>query len=158
MDTANPYAAPEAALQETERVGAHYGDATKGQRLANLFVDYVGGSIFGFVIAFVMALAGFDALFMGPISSRVFGIGAMFGYYLLFETLTGRTLGKLITRTKVIADTGGKPNFMKVLGRTASRLVPFEAFSFLGDNGWHDSWSGTRVVRLTPGKWQTERF
>ncbi|CAN0592803.1 unnamed protein product, partial [Laminaria digitata] len=38
----------------------------------------------------------------------------------------------------------------RLLGRTAARFVPFEAFSFLGGDatGWHDRWSNTRVVRL----------
>jgi hypothetical protein len=38
--------------------------------------------------------------------------------------------------------------FSQILGRTFSRFVPFEPFSFLGSgHGWHDRWSDTRVVR-----------
>jgi hypothetical protein len=32
--------------------------------------------------------------------------------------------------------------------RNISRLVPFDILSFLGENGWHDSWSDTRVVNI----------
>ena len=39
------------------------------------------------------------------------------------------------------------PTQKDFLIRNISRLVPFEAFSFLiGNDGWHDSWSDTRVV------------
>lgn len=33
-----------------------------------------------------------------------------------------------------------------------ARMVPFEAFSFLGERGWHDSWSGTQVVEVRKPK------
>jgi uncharacterized RDD family membrane protein YckC len=71
------------------------------------------------------------------------------------EWLTGRSLGKLATGTRVIAAEGGPPSFARVLGRTLARFIPFEAFSFLTDRdgrpvGWHDSLSRTRVVRVRP--------
>lgn len=72
-------------------------------------------------------------------------------YYVPFETGFGRTPAKLITGTKVVSEDGGPPGLGRVLGRTLVRMVPFEVFSFLGGDGrpvgWHDSWSGTRVVR-----------
>ena len=47
----------------------------------------------------------------------------------------------------------GRPTYGQILGRTFSRFVPFEAFSFLPSPvGWHDRWSGTRVVRVNRGK------
>ncbi|WP_435523038.1 hypothetical protein [Chryseobacterium indoltheticum] len=35
------------------------------------------------------------------------------------------------------------------------RLVPFDALSFFGENGWHDSWSDTRVINIK--NYQAER-
>ncbi len=71
-------------------------------------------------------------------------------YYILCEKFFGKTIGKFITRTKVIAVDGTKPGFGKVLGRTLLRLVPFEIFSFMGKKptGWHDRGSDTLVVNL----------
>ena len=45
---------------------------------------------------------------------------------------------------------GGRP---EVFRRTLTRFVPFDTFSFLGPKcrGWHDRWSGTRVVRDLAG-------
>lgn len=61
----------------------------------------------------------------------------------------GRTIGKYITGTRVIRTDGQNPTFEEYLIRNISRLVPFDAFSFLGGgNGWHDSWSDTRVINI----------
>ncbi|HEY6914196.1 MAG TPA: RDD family protein, partial [Paludibacter sp.] len=62
----------------------------------------------------------------------------------------GRSLGKIITKTKVITVDGDKPDFKTFLIRALCRFIPLESFSFLGstDSGWHDSISRTRVVRI----------
>ncbi len=68
-------------------------------------------------------------------------------YYLLFEGVFGRTLGKLITKTIVVDSTSfRKASFGKILGRTFSRLIPLDVLSFLFSiipgwhpRGWHDS-------------------
>jgi uncharacterized RDD family membrane protein YckC len=82
-------------------------------------------------------------------AGNVVGICAMIGYYIIFEGAFGWTVGKLITGTRVIRFDGRKPRFPQIVGRTAARFIPFEPFSLLGGgNGWHDSMSGTRVVRV----------
>ncbi len=158
-DTADsPYTAPNAQLQDNaaERAAEHYGDASQGQRFLNLLVDYCGAALFAFVVAVVMGITGTGEHITGPVGAQAFGIGVMLGYYLIFEWLTGRTLGKLVTGTRVIDQFGNRPSFLKVLGRSVTRFVPFEPFSFFGgENGcWHDAWSGTRVVRTRPTAWQ----
>jgi hypothetical protein len=64
------------------------------------------------------------------------------------EALFGRTLGKLVTRTRVVSESGAPATFWQLLMRTLYRLMPFEGFSFLATRrpGWHDRWSKTRVV------------
>ena len=78
-----------------------------------------------------------------------FSIATSFLYYWLFEGLFGRTIGKLLTGTKVVAVDGGCANALAILERTLIRLIPFEVFSFLGtsNSGWHDRWSKTAVVK-----------
>lgn len=73
-------------------------------------------------------------------------------FYVLFlfgmEKLTnGRSLGKLITGTVVVKTDGTALTTADLLRRNFSRIVPFDGLSFLGSNGWHDSWSDTRVVK-----------
>jgi uncharacterized RDD family membrane protein YckC len=60
-------------------------------------------------------------------------------------------LGKYITNTKILTEEGQKPEVDKILYRTLSRMIPFEAFSFFGEagRGWHDSISKTVVVDLS---------
>jgi uncharacterized RDD family membrane protein YckC len=70
-------------------------------------------------------------------------------YYLFYEAVFGFTPAKLLTSTRTIDYDGNKPSFKKVFVRTVSRLVPFEAFSFFADDGWHDKWSETLVVEET---------
>lgn len=80
----------------------------------------------------------------------MFGAVTMILYYFLFEYFSkGRTIGKLITGTCVVDINGLTPSRWEFFTRTLSRIVPFEAFSFLSsvDRGWHDRWSDTAVVQ-----------
>jgi uncharacterized RDD family membrane protein YckC len=131
--------------------------ASKGKRFANFIIDYIGQLIIGGAIGIAMAIiseitgdyeyvAWIDT--MGTLGEYALGIVILIVYYMLFETITGRTLGKYITNTKVLTEDGQKPEADKILYRTLSRMIPFEAFSFLGDEGrgWHDSIAKTVVV------------
>jgi uncharacterized RDD family membrane protein YckC len=60
----------------------------------------------------------------------------------------GRSLGKYITGTKVVMTDGNEPTLSDYFMRNIIRLVPFDALSFFGENGWHDSWSDTRVINI----------
>ncbi|MBW4888699.1 RDD family protein [Mucilaginibacter sp. HMF5004] len=68
-------------------------------------------------------------------------------YYLFYESVLGITPAKLLTSTRIVDENGSKPGFSNILARTLSRLVPFDAFSFFADDGWHDKWSRTFVVK-----------
>ena len=48
----------------------------------------------------------------------------------------------------VVLEDGTKPTTSDIVIRSLCRFIPFEAFSFLGDEGrgWHDSLSDTYVV------------
>lgn len=131
--------------------------ASKGKRFANFIIDYIGQLIIGGAIGIAMAIiseitgdyeyvAWIDT--MGTLGEYALGIVILIVYYMFFETITGRTLGKYITNTKVLTEDGQKPEADKILYRTLSRMIPFEAFSFLGDEGrgWHDSIAKTVVV------------
>ncbi len=78
----------------------------------------------------------------------IFGIGLWIGYFVLFEAVWQKTLGKMITGTRVVTIAGEPPSARQIVGRSIVRLVPFEALSFLAKHpvGWHDALSGTRVV------------
>ncbi len=69
-------------------------------------------------------------------------------YYLIFEGIFKTTLGKLITRTKIVRLDGDSISFYNGLARTLCRLIPLEPFSYLfkKEFGWHDNITDTRVV------------
>lgn len=126
--------------------------ASTGLRFADLIIDTIifyviammAGGIIGAVSAFLPiehdATAFQFVYLLGSLSIQLL-------YYTLMEGLTGRTIGKLITGTKVVKDTGEPITIKDALLRTLSRFVPFEAFSGFGVP-WHDSWTHTTVVKI----------
>ena len=77
----------------------------------------------------------------------------LFFYYLLFESLSGATLGKIITRTRVVNGIGEKPHFVTILARSLCRYIPLDAFTFATKGGgWHDNFTGTYVISFDSDK------
>ena len=52
-------------------------------------------------------------------------------YYSIFEYFFGKTVGKFITKTKVISNDGSKVSLLQCIGRVFSRFLPFEYLSFI---------------------------
>ena len=129
--------------------------ASVGQRLGGNLIDIV----FRYFIAIVIGVIGgiVDAATSSH-STIWFSCLAMVFYALyplVCESIWQRTLGKVVTGTKVVDVFGNKPSFMRILGRSFARLIPFDWVSFIISGhpiGWHDQLSGTMVVpkNLTP--------
>lgn len=116
----------------------------------NLIIDYA--AFFGFSLLFgvVLGLTRSRGLIDWIVANeRLAGILLLLAYYIITEGLFARSIGKLITGCKVVNEKGGRPSFGQILGRTFARLIPFEAFSFLGTTGrgLHDSVAKTFVVK-----------
>jgi uncharacterized RDD family membrane protein YckC len=122
--------------------------ASSGKRFANYIIDLIAWYLIAMVIMGVVIYSSQDqSLLEDKVFSYIITFIAMLGYYIFFEGLTSQTIGKMITKTKVTNELGGKPTFSQIVGRSFARIIPFEAFSFLGNgSGWHDSFSGTKVV------------
>lgn len=134
--------------------------ASKGLRFANYIVDRIGSTAFAFVFFYMFALIasalGFDSIVyalqnINGVLDWVLTTLLVLIYYFVLEHLFSKSIGKFITRTTVVNEKGEKPDPFDVFIRSISRIVPFEAFSFLGEDsyGWHDSWSETFVVKDT---------
>src|SRR5438093_12878936 len=65
---------------------------------------------------------------------------------MLLEALFGRTLGKLLTGTRVIDVDRRKPGWGRAFLRMLVRCIPFEPLSLRNGVMWHDLLSGTRVA------------
>jgi uncharacterized RDD family membrane protein YckC len=72
----------------------------------------------------------------------------LYGIYMsLIEGIfKGKSLGKLITRTKAVNLDGSAISWNSAFLRGFSRIVPFEPFSALSGIPWHDKWSDTIVI------------
>lgn len=130
--------------------------ADKGVRFVNFIIDRIAllgcGFVFGIFLVLIGAESYLDALERGGVvADWIFGVIIGTVYYAGIEYLTeGRSLGKLVTKTKVVSVHRSPLTFPQILKRTLSRFVPFEPFSFFGNDpvGWHDDWSDTRVVKI----------
>ncbi len=126
---------------------------SKGIRLANYFIDMIVFYLFMLTLGVFIAIIGAESVLdvldspLGNLLSMILYALVMFG---IEASLGGRSIGKIITGTKVVTEYGEKPTVNEFLTRNFSRLVPFEGFSFFGTLGWHDKWSNTRVVKAKP--------
>lgn len=70
-------------------------------------------------------------------------------YYLIFEYFGRRTIGKMITKSKVISEDGEQNRFfIRILGRTLMRFIPLDILSYLfTTKGFHDRISKTITVK-----------
>ena len=147
----NPFPPP--AQLEDPKLG-RYELASSARRLTNYLIDWWCLVVLASLLAAIAASAldrDIDTLFddSNLYLLNVVAVAASVLYYVSCESLAGRTLGKLITGTRLVTVSGGRPTFGQILLRTVIRLIPLEAISFLGKSpvGLHDRWSGTRVVR-----------
>ena len=132
--------------------------ASAGKRFANLILDTIFKNILLYALFFALGallaltdssstLSDTEAGIWGILGLFIIFL-AYFGYYIVFEFVFGKTLGKMITNTRVVDLKGNKPSLGACIGRTFARIIPFNAFSFLGSDasGWHDKLTRTRVI------------
>ena len=113
-------------------------EITKGTRVINCLIDItIIGILYIFLSSFLLFYLDLYLLYYI----------LYFIYYFLFEFFNeGQTLGKKITKTKVVTLNNKKPSFIRIFWRTFLRLNPFDTLSFLcGQNG-HDTVSRTKLI------------
>ncbi|UTX46605.1 RDD family protein [Chryseobacterium sp. MA9] len=134
-----------------------YNKASSWIRLANNFLDliilYIINYLLSLVSNFLYEVTSIEFFYFysnGNILWQFFigNFNYCLYYFLMENYLDGRTVAKYITGTKVISTDGTKPTTQQIIYRSLSRIVPFDGLSFLGVNGWHDSWSYTRVINV----------
>lgn len=83
-------------------------------------------------------------------NNRLIAFILYFFYYFIFELTLSSTLGKLITKTKVVDRISlSRPSALKILIRTFCRFIPLEGFSiFFNEKKYvlHDLISRTTVI------------
>lgn len=148
-------------LNEDEIYRSALMPTSKGKRFVNYIIDWI--SFYIFIFGTVIIIGGIMAIFdaesslsffqkfdnIPPILDKIVTL-FLYGFYMsMVEILfQGKSFGKFITKTRAVSWDGSKPTINQFVTRGFSRAVPFDGFSFLGDNsnGWHDKWSDTMVV------------
>ena len=161
-DTCGSFAEDSEVLEqlELEKIENEINDkmASQGKRFLNYLLDLVFIVIFilvfYFILGIILALVAPSTLSdmeEGNILLQylVSFIVSMI-YYTSFEAVTGKSIAKYITKTKVVTEIGEKPNFKIIVIRSLCRFIPLEAFSFLFNDGsgWHDTISSTKVINI----------
>jgi uncharacterized RDD family membrane protein YckC len=138
----------EAALlsqQSAERSLAN-AEASRGQRFANYVIDQVVFLVLAFLFGIALAVFGLTEHF-NDLTLNIVALAILYAYYVIMESAFGQTVGKLITGTIVVDLEGNRPSTTTILIRSLCRLIPFEAFSYLGSGpGWHDMLAKTKVI------------
>jgi uncharacterized RDD family membrane protein YckC len=130
--------------------------AETGKRLANYIIDII---IYYVVLLGLVMLLAFispetlDAL-MGDspytdLIDRLLTL-ILYGLFsgLMEAALKGKSIGKYITKTKVVNEDGSPITWNTAFKRGFSKAVPFCAFSALGSPcmPWQDTWTNTLVI------------
>lgn len=162
----NPYASPTAEsvnIQVNQFDSTSLPIASQGKRFLNLIIDSIVTQILSGIAGFIVGIiyGATQIATNGSVTAQdesmlrligsVLGLVVWLAYYVFMETIFQRTIGKLITGTMVVRETGERPSLGQILGRSFARFIPFEPFSFLGSKfpaGWHDSLSRTRVINI----------
>jgi uncharacterized RDD family membrane protein YckC len=117
-------------------------------RLLNFIIDS-----FAFLIVFLILAYIFGLFFNtdNPLIIKTAGfillIVAFLGYYIFMEYNYQKTIGKIITKTKVVRIDGEKARLGDIITRTFCRLIPFDRLSYIfTTNGLHDRLSFTTVI------------
>ncbi|MBO6828560.1 RDD family protein [Flagellimonas sp.] len=83
-------------------------------------------------------------------SLKYFIIPLYYVYYFVFESISGQTIGKMITKTVVVnVNHSNRVGLSNIFWRTIARLIPIDIFSYLFSNrGIHDILSKTQLKKL----------
>lgn len=136
----------------TARVAKEKVDANlvgAGIRFVNFLIDFIIWLIIAMIVIFIIGLIiqPTDENFISLLA-YILIFGTFIAYYAIMEIKFQKTVGKFITKTKVVKMDGTKPETSDIITRTFCRLIPFDRISFLFvRNGIHDFLSKTKVVK-----------
>ena len=133
----------------------HVVRADTGKRFVNYIIDFIVFYLLVFGVAIVIVLLSPDTL-DGIAEDDSFNMGGqllilvLYGLYMgiVEAVFKGKSLGKLITRTRAVNLDGSPITTSTAFTRGLCRAVPFCAFSALGTpcNPWQDKWTDTMVM------------
>jgi uncharacterized RDD family membrane protein YckC len=150
----------EGLLNKQELLKNNIPPTRRRKRFFNCLLDGIFFSLFFYALIMIFVMVyGVISFLTGNDYSQMLGeeagmmiyltyyIGYL-AYFVTFEHYFGKTLGKMVTNTKVVMLDGAKPPLIKLIMRSFARLIPFDFLSYLSVNprGWHDTISDTIVI------------
>ena len=120
-----------------------------GIRCIHFLIDGIVWLTLAMILIYIIELIAQpkDESFFLPLGYLLL-FGSYLGYYIFMEIKFQKTVGKFITKTKVVKTDGSKPENADIIIRTLCRLIPFDRLSFLFvKNGIHDFLSTTKVIK-----------
>jgi uncharacterized RDD family membrane protein YckC len=127
--------------------------SSRTTRLSIFVIDIL--SFFILVLIIFSAIKEIQPKFQSFIidNNRFIAFILYFSYYFIFEFAFSATIGKLITKTKVVDSINlSKPSILKIFFRTLCRFIPLEAFYVLINENkltLHDLLSKTTVIHIS---------
>jgi uncharacterized RDD family membrane protein YckC len=130
---------------------------TEKARLIVRFLNFLIDSVIFAILSYIIV----SCLVRYHTALQVYNIGFLrftafliyFLYYFIFEAIFSATPGKLLTKTRLVANnTFLRASILNIFVRTVCRFIPLEAFSiFFTRNNlvWHDILSKTIVINKT---------
>ena len=120
-----------------------------GTRFLNFIIDSIAFLIVFAILGFIVGLFyNTDNKLIIELAGYILVAGEFFEYYIFMEYKFQKTIGKLITKTKVLRADGENAQIGDIIARTFCRLIPLDRLSFLfTSNGFHDRLSNTTVVQ-----------
>ncbi len=112
-------------------------------------LNYLLDSMFiAFLFILISSIFNIDILKIDRITLQVYSVLSLSVYYIIMEFFFNKTIGKTITKTRVISTSGNKLTFMQCVLRALCRIIPIDFLSGFLFSGsfWHDSIPKTMVV------------
>lgn len=115
-----------------------------GIRFLNFLIDFIIWLVIAGILTYPLNANDGTEMFLGYLIM----LTTFIAYYGIMEIKFQKTVGKFVTKTKVVKMNGEKPKNTDIISRTFCRLIPFDRISFLfTKNGIHDFLSKTKVIK-----------
>lgn len=148
MENAFPNSNPQQDLLTDLTIDLQY--ASTGKRFINYLVDLICFYVIAIVVFAILIEQGILDAGMNTILDRLITL-ICYGIFMgiIEAVFKGKSLGKLMTRTRAVNEDGSPISVKTAFLRGLSRAVPFNALSAFGGHPWHDRWTKTYVIDET---------
>jgi len=135
--------------KETKKKEFDSSKVTSWTRLIHFIIDLIGFFITALILSLIVDLfVSSPSEVLLELIGMILYLISFFIYFVFMEFKFQKTIGKFLTKTKVVMQDGSKPLLSDIFIRTLCRLIPLDQFSYLFTrNGFHDRLSNTTVIK-----------